>query len=299
MGPPPERSIAGTTAFMPRKQPYWLIEVDGILDQLTAQLGATVNAVDLDKNIYPLLGAMPTVAGDPSRLLYDFLQIQALTQLSALAWLRAEGRKAALDKAVGARQNAWFAKYSPAASAAIISKTNQSYSPGWSGPTRSKPQLLSELVGISQTQWDGLRTAYNSTNRTGVVTTTESAINANTMSYGYGTTSSELADATISAAVYSGPWQAPPVPPGPLAQPSPRPPSGWAPGNYPGIPVDFCKGSLANWPQGSPGDNQHDESYQKSAGYQISSSNGAASQSQKIVNTDYGYRHPYCEAQAQ
>src|SRR5262249_48935976 len=23
--PPPERSIAGTTAFMPRKQPYWLI----------------------------------------------------------------------------------------------------------------------------------------------------------------------------------------------------------------------------------------------------------------------------------
>src|SRR5262250_1914434 len=25
MDPPPERSIAGTTAFMPRKQPYWLI----------------------------------------------------------------------------------------------------------------------------------------------------------------------------------------------------------------------------------------------------------------------------------
>src|SRR3712207_5039704 len=85
-------------------------EVDGILEDLNTHLGAKVSEFKL-KDFYARLNSFPTVAGDPSRLLYGPSEIQASISMFNLARLRAEARKAALNKAINARQNAYYAKY--------------------------------------------------------------------------------------------------------------------------------------------------------------------------------------------
>jgi hypothetical protein len=119
----------GTAKIMSmRSRPFQIshlcFDSDGILGELKAQLGTNAAAFDFPV-FYATLASAPTVAGDPSRLLYDFLAIQAFTAPAALASLRAEQGKAALDKAINARQNAFFAKYGSIS--AIVSRGVTSY----------------------------------------------------------------------------------------------------------------------------------------------------------------------------
>ena len=108
-----------------RARPYQVshlcFDVGGILGEWSAPqgrpnapvytpLGESVSAFDFSA-FYALLGSMPTVPDHPSRLLYDFEEIQAAVNQYTIVALRAEAGKAILDKAINARQNAFYAKY--------------------------------------------------------------------------------------------------------------------------------------------------------------------------------------------
>jgi hypothetical protein len=130
----------------PHKVAHLCFEVDGILEISAAQLGSTVAAFDFPA-FYAILGSMPTVAGDASRLRYDFPVIDAAVAPFALAALRKEPRKAALNTAINARQNAYFAKYANAP--AIVALMNSYYSPS---VAESKPNRLAVLSGSANDQ---------------------------------------------------------------------------------------------------------------------------------------------------
>jgi hypothetical protein len=243
--------------------------------------------------------------GDISRLQYDFPAIQAATLPFALCSLRAEPRKAALDKAINARQNAYFAKYGNAP--AIIDRMKAYYS---SSAVGSKPNRLGELSVIAQSQADQLKAAYTSDSRLNVVKTTSSSIASATESYGYSASGGETDESGITGQVNfdnnlqltlkrppAPPKMAPvpvpawqpqkvlsqiPMPPPPT--PSPPPPAGT------NFDPSLSMASSATL------DNETD---QVNTTTETSSSNSAAYQTQSIVNTDYGYRVPYLESQAQ
>lgn len=237
-------------------------EVDGILGQSSAQLGATVSAFDFPA-FYAILGSAPTIAGDPSRLRYDFLDIQAAANPFALASLRAEPRKAALNKAINARQNAYFAKYGNAPS--VISQINQYYSPSVNG---SKPQRLAVLAGIADNQWNQLKSAYIGDSRDGVIKTTGSTLSSRTTSGGTSTETGRSDEEVVGPLGASGIT----VPP---------PPGGGAP--------------FSGWNWSGP----FNLEFQEGSSGETGQSSGYASQYQTIINTDYGYRVPYCEGAAQ
>ena len=170
----------------PLQASHLCFETSGILGQPNAQLGQsnvqlgdTVTAFDFNR-FYALLGSRPTVSSaDPSRLLYDFLQIQTAVSPFTLAALRAEPAKAALDKAINARQNAYFAKYGNAS--AIIAEINNLYSPS---VIDSKPNRLAILSALADDQANALKAAYTP-DRLGVVTTTQSILHSHTDSEGH------------------------------------------------------------------------------------------------------------------
>lgn len=149
---------------------------------------------------------MPTVNGDPSLLLYNFLEIEAAVAPFALVALRKESRRAMLNNAINARQNAYYAKYANAA--AIASKMKQYYSESVTG---SKMQRLEVLAGIATTQWDLLKDRYTKDKRTGVVTTTSSQLYSDTTSYGFSAESGFTAASSISGTVSPGAAVVPPV----------------------------------------------------------------------------------------
>ena len=95
---------------------------------LTAAIdGPAGNSLTLSTNVTGAKLSAPTLLGaDLSRLLFDSLTIQAQVAPYALAALRAEPKKAALNKAILLRQNTYFAKY--ANSDKIIARMNQYYS---------------------------------------------------------------------------------------------------------------------------------------------------------------------------
>ena len=64
----------------PYQAAHLCFEVDGILEISNAQLGAAATAFDFPA-FYAILGAMPTVNGDASRLEYDFPAIDAAVLL--------------------------------------------------------------------------------------------------------------------------------------------------------------------------------------------------------------------------
>jgi hypothetical protein len=277
----------------------------GIIEISLALLGAPVKAFDFP-GFYAILGGVPTVSGDPSRLRYNFLDIEAAVASFALVSLRSEPRKAALNSAINARQNAYFAKYANAA--AIIAQMNTFYSPSIVG---SKPQRLAVLSGIATNQWNALKAAYTSAGRTGVVTNTFSQLCSDTTSYGYSATSG-VNDAYLVA-----------VPDVPTALPSPAPndppapwavPQGWpagcqesdrnrygaGTGEFSSAPPPQPPQPAGNtWGEGSTGPNNTTATIQKGSSYQTVSSGDKAYQTQTIVNTDYGYRAPYFEGAAQ
>src|SRR5215469_438579 len=131
-------------------------EIGGILEEVGTHLGAVVPAFHFS-DFYAELASFRTVSGDPSRLVYDFSEIMAKKEvhLGKLARLRAEPIKAALNKAINARQNAYFAKYANASD--IIARINEYYSPVVSG---SKPMRLQALRTLAENHWNMLWRAY-------------------------------------------------------------------------------------------------------------------------------------------
>jgi hypothetical protein len=221
---------------------------------------------------------MPTVPGDLSRLLYDFLQIQLITQPYTLAALRAESRKALLDKAINSRQNAWYAKYGQAP--AIINLMNQYYSPL---VTDSKPVRLAVLSALANDQFSALKTAYTSDGRMGVVKTTNSVLNSATKSSG------KASEQSTGNSSETGQTNEEVVNVGLISGTIPNPPGGGQ--------------SFAGWHGTGPWgveleDGTSGETGQTS-GSDTSQSSGSATQYETIVNTDYGYKTPYYECAAQ
>jgi len=212
-------------------------------------------------SFYAILGSMPTIPNDLGRLLYDFLEIQAVVKPFTLAALRAEPNKAALRKAVNTRANAFYAKYANAP--AIIAKMNEFYSPSVTG---SKPNWLDNLDQNAQTQFVKLRDAYFNDDRTEVIKTTQSVLKSSLRSKGSSDTTDqsiqESAQFTIDKVKFPPP--------------------------DPGTGVTFS----------SP-HNVVREDFEEGKSFQSTTSKGSAKEHQTIVNTDYGYRIPYFENFAQ
>jgi biotin carboxyl carrier protein len=186
---------------------------------------------------------------DPSRLAFDSQGILNEVQNSTLASLRAEPTKAVLDKAVNARQNAYFAKY--ANKGAIIAKMNEYYSAvDPSINPNTKLNRLAILAWLAQQQNDALNDAYTEDQRLGVQKTTSSSVTE--QGAHAEETVSANDDTDVSIALPSLP-QAGQVWPGLISTP----------------------GSTGTYQEGS-------------SGY-----------AQTITNTDYGYRVPNIENQAQ
>lgn len=242
----------------PFQTSHLCFEVSGILGTLDTELGATITAFDFT-DFYETLIGTPTVAGDQSRLLYDFAFIETQVAANVLATLRAEERKTALDNAIRARQNAYFGKYG--SSSSIVAQVNNLYS-----DTGSKPARLNNLATIAQNQANQLALAYTTDARTGVVKVTSSALKSFTRSSGqsdtHGRTDSENMVVVVS------------------------------PGNIPAPPGNADWGGLT---LSGAADNIN---YDLASAREQTSSSGTASQFEGIENTDYGYRVPYLESQA-
>jgi hypothetical protein len=274
-------------------------EGGGLLELLNVELGAQVKAFDF-ATFYGTLRAGPTVSGDTSRLRYNFADIDAAVAAYALASLRKEARKTALNSAINARQNAFFAKYANAP--AIVAMMNQFYSSSVAG---SKPQRLDELMGLSTTQWNQLQKAYSSAGRTGVVTTTNSVLCSDTVSYGYSAAGGIAEQIAFSAGDFpeNAAIPTPTNPPGPW--PAPQWPSPCVTSQRDGNANEFLPypeppgAPLDTWGLKFTGSGSASATVQKSSSYQTTSNGDRARQSQSIVNTDYGYRFPYNEAAAQ
>jgi hypothetical protein len=142
------------------------------------QLGDSVKAFPFDKFYANLSNASPA---DASRLSYDSTGIlnDARVQASLLMTQRAESTKAVLDKAVNARQNAYYAKYQ---NRDDIIGVMQSFYKASNLPnvnvvsTPSKPDMLITLRNLSQSQDNALTGAYVGNQRPLVVETTTSVL---------------------------------------------------------------------------------------------------------------------------
>jgi hypothetical protein len=229
----------------PLQVAHLCFEVNGILGLSNVQLGSPVKAFDFE-DFYANLGqTVPGPNGDNSRLVYDAFGIQNDLSVaeSTLVALRAESSKAVLDRAVNARQNAYYAKYLNAAGIIQLMRTNYSF-----GAENSKSFRLQLLAAISAAQDNMLRGAYNGDGRAGVVKTTTSALQSQTTSTGTTNTQNNAGGkATTSETV-------------------------------------------------SPNVTTTTDTSQAST---VSDSSGSATQNQTITNTDYGYRIPIYECQAQ
>jgi biotin carboxyl carrier protein len=244
----------------PSQASHLCFEVDGILGALSTILGANVSAFDFT-GFYATLASHPTKTGDLSRLLYDAAQMQTFVSQSTLAALRSEPRKAVLDKAVNARQNAYFAKYGSAT--AIITQMNKFYS---TSSTLSKPNRLAKLSDLANEQANKLNAAYQP-DRTGVVKTTTSVLNSTTTGGG-----SKVDEDSVMESLNTN------VKVGTAISP---PPAGAQ------QPLLFTGGANPN------------ETLQEATSGETITNTGEIKQSQTITNTDYGYRTPYIESQAQ
>ncbi len=279
----PTRAKVVSLTVLPLHASHLCFSVSGILESLTARLGQTVAAFDLAGH-YATVGAdpAPTVPGDPSRLLYDVATIDPLL-LSSQATLRAESVKAALTKAINARQNAYYAKYRDIAK--IASEAQKYYSQSSSVPD-SKPNRLQKLSELSHQQNSALQTQYSQDHRTGVVKATVSQLTSKTTtggtdkSWGQSDETEEYGglkqqDGTVSVATGA-------VPP-PLSTDTQGP-------NY---TFPLASVGLAGVKDSAVADVDF------GATTEVSQSTGWADEGQTIKNTDYGYRIPSIESQAQ
>jgi hypothetical protein len=264
----------------PYRVSHLCFEAAGILEVSLAQLGAAATAFDFPA-FYATLGSMPTVTGDASRLQYDFPAIDAAVAPHALAALRTEPRKAALNSAINARQNAYFAKYANAP--AIIALMNTYYSPS---VAESKPNRLAVLSGLASNQFNELKAAYTADGRLGVVKTTQSVLKSTTVTSETSVGgSSEKTHETSSTDQRSLTDTV--LPPFELGQ---LPAGGGSMAGY-----GFTGDALVNVTdqEGTSGETS------TTTGSDASVGSSYAGENQTIVNTDYGYRAPYAECAAQ
>jgi hypothetical protein len=282
----------------PWKVTQLCFEVGGILDQIPATLGSSVTPFNFG-TFYSGLGA--TAPGDGSLLKFNSQAILTAPPVSAssLASLRAEPRKAALDRAVSQRQNAFYARY---ANIPNIVTTATSF---YGTAATAKPQRLQNLVTLSQTQADQLAAAYTADGRTGVVRNTNSSINSTTTTTDSSDGSGQSTSSTQTSASTSATGQnnlesigAPDFGGTTTFFPQP-PPAGGGP-LFVGI-SDPGHTTQETWQEGTTGStsNQTGTSNGTQNGTSSSTGQAYAVETQSIVNTDYGYRVPAVESQAQ
>jgi len=266
----------------PFQAAHLCFEVGGILGESDIELGAPVAAFDFNA-FYTTLSSFPTLRsltghGTTSRLFYEPPQIRGVARPFALVALRAEAQQAALNKAINARENAYVAKYGNID--AISSRTTFDYSPNFFGT--SKPERLATLSKISQQQADLLIAAYNSEGRTGVVKTTSSVLDSILKSSGTSrTTGHKGGHRDDKSDEKTAEWITPDAT-------FPPPP--------PGTRIDVVNTDIGVKEDFKEGFSSEDSSEDSS---ENSESTGSANQFQTILNTDYGYRIPFLESQAQ
>jgi hypothetical protein len=280
----------------PSKASLLCFEVGGVLGQLGAQLKDTVTPFDFT-TFYAGLGA--TAVGDASLLVFDSAGILAAPTVSAstLATLRAEPRKAALDRAVNLRQNAFFAKY--ASVPAIVTMANNLYGAN----TSAKPARLLNLSTLAQQQADQLAAAYTADGRTGVVKNTNSTLNSKTTttdaSVSSGQSSSRASSSAHTTATGQTSMDSIGDPAFSGSQSLGDPPSGG--GSFGVTITDAANRIVESFQEGSSGEtsDQTGVSTGTQSGSQQSTGSAYAVETQSISNTDYGYRIPAIESQAQ
>ncbi len=262
----------------PLQASHLCFEVDGVVEALAAKLGDVVTptkqpppgppgsfAVFDFRGFCQLLESAPTGA-DASLLLYDAAHVEGEVGASALASLRAAPYRAVLDQAIARRQNAYHSKYG--SSTFIINTLMGVYSP--TSPV-SKPNMLNILEQLANDQLVALSQAYATDDRTGVVKSTTSVLKGRTHSSEYSETEGtmnreDLAD-NIGSPAHLG---ALPQAGGSMEG------RGFKGGKW--LPIETIS-------EGSSGE--------------TTGSTGSAYEQQTITNTDYAYRVPYVEAQAQ
>jgi hypothetical protein len=253
-------------------------DLSGIIEQSGVQLGQQVTGFDF-ATFYANLGS--TVQGSPDRLAYDSAAIAAdpAVAASTLMALRAEPRKALLDKAIAARQNAYFQKY--ANQVAIINLQQQFYDPN--NPD-SKYGRLVTLSDISQVQATLLQAAYAADGRTGVVKQTTSTLNSQAQTTGTSVTTGNSSGYTDTL--------------GNSVQEKTQ------------YDYHYGAGYEANYGTTQTGTTSLDEITPVLSNAQghstiggsssgIATNSGSSSMDQTIANTDYAYRVPRLEAIAQ
>jgi hypothetical protein len=253
-------------------------EVDGILGEQNAQmpmLGLPVtpfNFAAFNANL-----GVERNGADPGRLKFDSQAIHddANVQASLLFALRSESVKAVLDKMVATRENAFYQKYKNQAD--IIAKMRLTYELNAANPN-SKPSRLNSLITVAQSQHDALSAAYNADGRTAVVKATTNDLTSNTTSTGVSdSTNSGTVDATSTNT-------------GSQNSTNKSDSSGKSGSNTTTSHTDGSGGGTTN----GSGTNK-----QNSTGTAKTSSTGTIALVQSTKNTDYVYRHPSLENEAQ
>lgn len=255
----------------PVRASYLCFEVGGILDTRPAQLGATVAEISYRK-LTDLVRSAGTAAGDLSRLAGDGNGVAQVVKQFALATLRNEDRKAALDSAINTRQNVYFSKFANAPS--VISTIRAFYSR--TSPT-SKPNRVEMLSDIAQQQAMDLQEAYTEDDRVGVVRATTSSLETSTRSSGDGFRTGKFYQESVGRNVARG-TMLPHVPPYPWE----GYPNAWQ--GYPSIRFKAPAGAMTAVTIGGS--------------FEQSSNSGRASGTQSTTHVDYEYRTPYLEARA-
>jgi hypothetical protein len=257
----------------PSKVSHLCFEVGGILGELNAVLGKPASLFDF-VSFYGILEGFPTQPGNPPgpfRLHYGPSEIHNFVQPHTLATLRAEGTRAALYKAIYARQNAYFAKYGNIEG--IVNRINELYSPSNTFP-KSKPHRLDNLSTISDKIASDLENHYVTDGIANVVKHTHSVLESKTSGGGSRVTG-QTAMESLTGIVQPITNLTPPAPGGVLPIALDLDPAGTVTNYFPSATLQA----------GSSGETV--------------TNTGTILESQPITNTDYGYRHPFYEARAQ
>ncbi|MGO8794714.1 MAG: hypothetical protein ACLQLC_07825 [Candidatus Sulfotelmatobacter sp.] len=266
-------------------------EVGGIVEVSNVTLGQSVTQFDF-ASFYATLGVatetveVPVVGGgglaghpagpgptnikvpvkEPANLL-DSQDIQNGSSASTLMALRAEPIKAVLDKACALRANAFYGRYNN--QTAIIAQMRQNYSfpnPPYQPSPTSKPGYLATLSGLATQQYQALTNAYKLDSIRNSTGTNQGVVQS---------TTSTLQSATVAPNVSS------------IST------SSDAKGNVTGNVVTN---------EGIDLDNPSIPLPQQPAGFNfpnVPSDPNAVLQAQNMTYTDYGFRVPYIECQAQ
>jgi hypothetical protein len=292
---------------------------------LTAATGGSGgNALTISTTVPGATASGSTLSGgDSSRLLYDFLKIQADVAPFTLATLRAEPTKAALEKAINMRQNAYFAKY--ANQDTIIGFAIEYYlNPpdlGLNGPVNpfSKSARLDNLSGTNESRWAALNGAYANAGRQdgspGVVDDVISTLTSDITGYGYAANSEVDETIIVSPNPSYGPgnegWVNPLSAVAPGAPPDPWDPPQWPPEqsasgdpvNPPPTTARSFGGSSPRWPGSVPADHAGNfpavTTAQATSSYQTNSNNNTARQYQTVNTSSQAFRHPFYDELAQ